>query len=312
MSVQLSASSAALDLAAPSTPAPESNGWSAFARHRPAQQSLPINAHLGSAQNGGATNNTSTQTGSTDVKSPIGVRASYRHSLDLNYFGETQQESTQLSSPTKLAQVTPPKLQSSYSANDVPTVKTTSGATGTVNTTPNSHAQQHLQQHNATLGRIPPKAMATRPRGDTSATENSGILRDLQGGGYQSIQSALQASAPPFGPPMTQTVSHVQAHPLTTSSAMPAYGVPNYYNNYNMQIMTMGMQNMQLNQSVYSQQSGYGNYGAMYQNNGARDSQARVIQQRRQTDGEGEWCTTSQSMMILRTFSNEQVCQPSS
>ncbi|KAI9742450.1 MAG: hypothetical protein M1818_003984 [Claussenomyces sp. TS43310] len=281
---KLSASSAALDLASPSTPGPESNTWSAFARHRPAQQSLPINTHLMTGQNGGGIGSSPAQPGSPNAKSPIGVRPAYRHSLDLKYLGEGQQETIQMTSPTKHAQATPPKLQSSYSANDVPTVKSTNGAVGSVNTTPNSHAQQHFHNHNASLGRIPPNGIVNRPRGDTSNGEASAALREIQGGGYQSIQSALQASAPPFGPPMAQTNSQAQPTPSTTSSTMPTYGVPGYYNNYNMQMMAMGMQNMQLGQPVYPTQAAYGGYGGMYPQNGVRDSQARVIQQRRQND----------------------------
>jgi hypothetical protein len=73
-----------------------------------------------------------------------------------------------------------------------------------------------------------------------------------------------------------------------TSPTASAYAVPGYYNGYNMQMMTMGMQNMQLGQPMYSPQNPYANYGVMYPQSSPRDSQARVIQQRRQNDGEGK------------------------
>jgi hypothetical protein len=116
--------------------------------------------------------------------------------------------------------------------------------------------------------------------------ENS-TSREAQSNGFQSIQSALQASAPPFGPSLTQGVSQAPVPTAMTSSAVQQpYPIPGYYNNYNMQMMTMGMQNMQIGQPIYSQQSPYINYGSMYPQAGPRDSQARVIQQRRQNDSE--------------------------
>lgn len=164
--MQLSASSAALDLASPQTPGSDSNGWSAFARHRPAQQSLPVNTvQQLTSQNGGTAN------GSSNNDSPISVRPSYRHSLDLKYYGETQPDQ-QITSPTKLVQANPPKLQSSYSANDVPTMKTASNGIGTISTTSNSHAQQHFHNHNASLGRIPQNAINNRQSRDMSSQEN--------------------------------------------------------------------------------------------------------------------------------------------
>ncbi len=279
--MQLSASSAALDLAAPQTPGPDSSGWSAFARHRPAQQSLPDNAVQMTGQNG-ATSNGSKQ------ESPISVRPSYRHSLDLKYYGESQQDQSQITSPTKHIQATPPKLQSSYSANDVPTMKSTSNGIGGITTTPNSHAQQHFHNHNASLGRIPQNAINNRQSRDMSGPDPT-AAREVQAAGYQTTQSALQASAPAFGPPMTPGISQPQSPGNITSPTISAYAVPSYYNNYSMQIMAMGMQNMQLGQPIYPPQNTYPNYGAMYPQNGVRggDSQSRIIAQRRQNDGEG-------------------------
>jgi len=165
----------------------------------------------------------------------------------------------------------------------------TNGGISSASTTPNSHAQQHLHNHNASLGRIPPNAMSNRLSREMTSSE-SASLRDAQNGGYQSIQSALQASAAPFGPSMTQGMSQAQS-PMSSTMTSPtasSYAVPGYYNGYNMQMMTMGMQNMQLGQPMYSPQNPYANYGVMYPQTSPRDSQARVIQQRRQNDGEGK------------------------
>ncbi|KAF4634360.1 hypothetical protein G7Y89_g3754 [Cudoniella acicularis] len=279
----LSASSAALDLALSQSPGPDgnSNGWGAFARHRSSQsqQSLPMSVTQGQ------TNGSSSTSQSNGPESPISVRPSYRHSLDLKFFDGPQESTSQVSSPPSMAQATPPKLQSSYSANDIPTMRTASNGISSVNTTPNSHAQQHLHNHNASLGRIPPNAINRLSREMNSS--ESATLREAQNGNYQSIQSALQASAPPFGPSLTQGMSQAQVPAAMTSpTAQQQYPVNGYYNNYSMQMMTMGMQNMQVGQPIYSPHNPYANYGGMYPQASPRDSQARVIQQRRQNDGE--------------------------
>ncbi|CAG8976315.1 hypothetical protein HYALB_00005721 [Hymenoscyphus albidus] len=286
----LSASSAALDLAtSSSSPGPEShsNGWGMFARphHRASQsqQSLPM---VSQSQTNGAS-----AAQANEPQSPINVRPTYRHSIDMNFF---EGQEPQISSPPSMAQ-TPPKLQSSYSANDVPTMRSGTNGAPSVNTTPNSHAQQHLHNHNASLGRIPPNAMNRLSR-ELNASE-AATLRDAQNGGYQSIQSALQANAPPFGPSLTQGMSQPQIPAAMTSptGSQQYPSPPGYYPNYNMQMLNMGMQNMQLAQPMYSPHNPYA-YGAQGTTVGAagmytpqatpRDSQARVIQQRRQNDGE--------------------------
>jgi hypothetical protein len=238
--------------------------------------------------------NGATANGSTTNESPISVRPTYRHSLDLKYFGEAQQDH-QMTSPTKHVQATPPKLQQSYSANDVPTVRSTSNGISGINATTNSHAQQHFHNHNASLGRIPQNAINNRQSRDLSGTESTVALREVPSAGYQTTQSALQASAPAFGPLGTQNISQPQSPGAVAAPAIPAYAIPGYYNNYNVQMMAMGMQNMQLGQPMYQAQNPYASYGAMYPQNGIRasDSQSRVVAQRRQNDGDGK----------LRTFS---------
>ena len=305
--MQLSASSAALDLASPQTPGPDQSGWSTFARHRPAQQSLPVNTV---PQLNGQSSTVSN--GVSNADSPINVRPSYRHSLDLKYFGEVQEDHAQVTSPAKHVQATPPKLQSSYSASDVPTMK--SGSNGiTLNTTPNSHAQQHFHNHNASLGRIPPNAMNNRQSRDLTGADGTATLREGQTSSYQTIQSALQASAPAFGPPISQAMSQPQSPGTVTSPTTPSYAVPSYYGNYNTQMIAMGMQNLQLGQPAYSPQNPYANYGALFQSqNGMRDSQSRVIQQRRQNDGEGNVVSRASSFLFAdRSYSHESFCKSS-
>lgn len=297
--MQLSASSAALDLATSQSPGPDSqsDGWPAFARHRPQQHSLTMNTLQSHSGNG--TPSTTMGPSSSSTESPMSARPAYRHSLDMKSFAENyQQEAISLKSPTHQIQANPPKLLSSYSANDVPTMKSTSnGNSSSTDNSKNTHAQQHFHNHNASLGRIPPNAAANnRHSRELSNGETSVNSRDIQANSYPSIQSALQASAPAFGPPMSQS-QNVQSQTQTPAIApsvnmpvspnMPPYNGNGYYNtNYNMQ-MIMGMQNMQIGQQMYPPTT-YGYQGGMYpQKHGGRDSQARVIQQRRQNDGQG-------------------------
>lgn len=308
-SMQLSASSAALDLALSQSPGPDSSGWPAFARHRPSQPSLPMNSPHQQAngqdngQGNGHQSTPSANSTSSKVESPMSVRP-YRHSLDMKFFAE-KQENAPVTSPSQHPQATPPKLQSSHSANDVPTIKAASSNVSAAST-PKSHAQQHFHNHNASLGRIPPNAVNNRHSREMSGDSAAGAAREAQGNGYQSIQSALHANAPAFGPPMSHAAAARSPTATTANNASQSqsqYPMSGYYGNYGdygMQMMTMGMQNMQMGNpmgnQVYSPHNPYanGNYGNMYQQNGRIDSQARVIQQRRQTDGEREYSNTVQ------------------
>lgn len=296
-----SISSAALDLASSHASGTESTGWSSFARHRPGQQSLPTNnlSHS-TAQNGISTNTNGAMNGSTTpqnssvLESPLKIRATNRYSHDMKFYGgDAQQDNAQVTSPTGQVPMTPPKLQSSYSANDIPTVKSNGissiGSTPQKNTPQKSHAQQHFHNHNASLGRIPPNAVNNRQGRDVVSPEAT-PARETNG--FQSIQSALQANAPPFGPSTQTTMQpHTQAQMAPVNPyAMQgfynqqAYGMP--LNNMGMQDMAMGMQNMSIGQGY--PQAAYANYGIPYGQgqNVPRDSQARVIQQRRQNDGD--------------------------
>ena len=196
---------------------------------------------------------------------------------------------------------TPPKLQSSYSAGDVPTVK--SGATQSFGLSTNNHAEQHLQNHNASLGRIPAGAMANRHSRDLSSDTANAAVRD-QSGAYQSMQSALQGSAAPFGPGMvapvhgqlgaagppgpSQVVNPVNYTPYYSQSSYSGGGPPSTSGVFGVPLLSMGMSNLNLgnNYSSGSYTGGYGSVGSY--GSPQRDSQARVIQSRRQQDNEGK------------------------
>lgn len=301
--MQLSASSAALDLASPSpNPETQQGNWTPFApRHRAGQQSLPVNTMGVSSQNGGAATSAGMSSIAATAESPASTRQSFRNSIDLKFLSEAQQESVQVASPAKTVQATPPKLQSSYSSNDVPTIKSPNGAAPAV--TPNNHAQQHLHNHNASIGRYPANAVNNRHSREMSSG-GAGAGGDgspaAPASTYQSISSALHGNAPAFGPSMGQGTPQTQSESMsniTSTSNMPPYGaMPGYYSHYApMNMMTMGMQNMGLGQPMYSPNPYAAGYPAPAYHgppggghHAPRDSQARVIAQRRQQDGEGK------------------------
>lgn len=248
----------------------------------------------------------------------IGSRpASFRHSLDLKYISENSNETAGASQAVHQ----PPKLHSSYSANDIPTVKNPAG-TSMINGGANNHAQQHFHNHNASIGRIPAGAVSVRHARELSNDNNISVTRE-QAGVFPSINSALQANAAPFGP----TMASVAPHPATPHAAAsvtspgsaastssyntnfyPTNGFPTPSStsspSYGAHSLSTGMQQMNINGAnggdAYTSQN-YPPYGnASYgQGNQHRDSQARVIQHRRQLDNESEYHSNNISCFSL-------------
>ena len=257
---------------------------------------------INSAQLAGAVSGASSQQSVSDVTTP---RTSVRNSIDLknlNLFENgtsVADTSTSIVSPSgNHILATPPKLQQSFSTGDVPTVKSSTNGGGFGSNT-NNHAQQHFHHHNASIGRIPAGAMHTRHSRELSTDANLGGGRDNHG--FPNISSTLHAQAVPFGP--VSQAPTAPSNPAVTSppyapyfngppfNAAP-YSAPNGggANGYPANLM-MGMQALSLNGANgngYSPQN-YPGYNplAYNANRQPQDSQARVIQSRRQLDGEG-------------------------
>lgn len=313
--MQLSAASAALDLASVSShsPDPQSNGWPTSSRHRHAQHSLPVN-NLHKSDDFGLDS-----AGANGNETPRRATMSNRHSMEVRFnhspYGDSKRPGL-LTTPPNGSANGMPKLQSSYSTNDIPTMKSTNGLNGTpsgANTGVNSHAEQHLHNHNASMGRIPMNAVNRHSR-ELSGGENR-IDEPKGAAAYRSMGSALQANAAPFGPALTSGPAEVTSAGVPSSAAVtsptattmsspngngvtspPMYGNPSapYYGGYGMSMVNMGMQNMGLNgQAPFNQMPMYppfNAYGQAYQQQYMPqpppqprfpDSQARVIQQRR-------------------------------
>ncbi|POS82624.1 hypothetical protein EPUL_005148 [Erysiphe pulchra] len=288
----LSASSAALDLALCKSPAPESTTWNSYTnRHRSTRSQQGIS--LGSTQPNGS----ATTTKSNAVEPSSNVRQSYRHSLDTKYrhgFDIQQDKVSQVTSPNsnQIPSNTSPssnKISSSF-PNDIQTTRsTTSGGTNSKNTS-SSRAQQRFHNHNASLGRIPPGVVSNILSRDVTSNENSN-MREGQNLGFQSMNTALHASAPSFGPASTQNINQPPiVPPLSPNSAQSLAAQQSYYG---VQMIISGMQNMPISQYGYSSPNPYG-YSANQifttttrpQQTGSRENQARVCQNRRPNDGD--------------------------
>ena len=296
--MQLSASSAALDLALSQSPGPESqaNGWPSVSRHRPSQLSLPFNTfnmHQHNTVNN-ASPVTDRQTDVSTEETPNKARQLHRHSMEVKFSPFADNSLSQVTtSPTSVTQSRPglANLQSSYSTNDLPTMKSSNGL-GNIITPPKTHAEQHFHNHNASLGRIPPHALSNRHSRELSGGDAKG---SDQGNHFQSMQSGLHGNAAPFGPPLTSAGVSAASPVTVTPPGMSPFAAPAYYGGYGVQMMNMGMtpihmgNPMQMNNQLQGYQpqnvyAGYQNYGNMGR---FPDSQARVIQQRRVQNGDG-------------------------
>ncbi|RAL02399.1 putative RNA-binding protein [Aspergillus ibericus CBS 121593] len=212
----LSANSDALDLANSRTPNPET--WNTHSRHRTSHQSMPQNAlnMFRLEQLGSPTDESNSHTSNPS-------RHAARHSLEANllYSAEGANENV-----TATASSRPASLQSSYSTNDLPTVK---GETfNPAITPPKTHAEQ-FQQHNANLGRIPAmNATNNRPQKDSPERDEATLQ------GPRSQQTMLQASATPFGPQLTTGAASSSSSTVTPTTLTPfqapfyGYGIQAY------------------------------------------------------------------------------------
>ncbi|KAI1869446.1 hypothetical protein JX265_006536 [Neoarthrinium moseri] len=295
---RLSASSVAVDLTSlGGTSSDASNGWNKMTslhRHQQSLSQLESSQMMNSADTIGAG-----QAGSdaNTIGSRSGIRHSLdlkQHGLDLSYFAKESGPDTTnaIKSPSAVQNMTgAPKLQTSFSANDIHAVKTPAGSVNLSNA--NAHAQQHFHNHNASIGRIPPGAMPKRHSRELSSDNHIPGLP--QAATFPSIGSALHANAPAFGPAVTSQ-GPAQNSPSVaspgSSGGFPSYYGANGYNPnptspngapFNMGMLMQGMGN--LNMNGFTPQ-GFTGYAPMYQSGPPRDSQQRVIQQRRAQDND--------------------------
>lgn len=290
--LQLSASSAALDLALSQSPGPEaqSNGSAPAARgHRSSQPTFPQDL-LNGVHNALGNNGTSQQADGT------GSSRLNRHSMEasLATYASTNLPSQLSSNDAASGRPGLGNLPSSYSTNDIPTMKNANGPVSTI-TPPKTHAAQHIHNHNASLGRIPPNAVSNRHSRELAGGDNrrEDPVTGYQNNTYTSSAPSSQVSDAAYGPNNT-AVSLTDNMSNQLAQISPQYAAPAFYGGYGMQLVNMGMTPLQVNNSVafgqqlqsYQQQNAFGQYQNYGQQGRFQDSQARVIQQRRMQNGE--------------------------
>lgn len=186
-----------------------------------------------------------------------------RHSLEGGYVLQSEREEAMTPVPSSR----PTSLQSSYSTNDLPTIK--GNGLDTAITSPKNHAES-FHQHNASLGRIPTSAMNRRSSKTSPEFENARS--------NQSSQTILHASAAPFGPQLPS----VAPTPGLNNSVVPA-GLPFSFYGYPLQPY-IPQNNGQM--ATYAAPHNYvspSTYVGGYRYN---DAASRGVVQRRQTENE--------------------------
>ena len=311
--LQLSASSAALDLALSQSPGPDaqSNGWTPFAHHHTSQHSLPQNifhAQPNCQLDNSTSNGVSQQSVEAATELPVSTRKLNRLSMEtaLSSFKSAHLASQGLSNGKSVTRPNLANLQSSYSTSDLPTMKNINGSESAISPL-KTHAQQHFHNHNASLGRIPPHAVSNRHSRELSGGETR---REEASNGYHHSNSGLQASAAPFGPSISTTSTAEAVSSSMSPINTQQYPSPAYYGGYGMQLMNMGMTPMHLSNPMlfnnqmhaYQAQHAYSPYQNYGQTNRFPDSQARVIQQRRLQNGEGLYILEDTVSHILRFY----------
>ena len=308
--LQLSASSAALDLALSQSPNLEAQAASTpLARHRLSEQLLPSSSF--NATVNGPANGTSIINSQKSPENFVNNRQLNRHSMEASLAAYSNSNLPGQAMANETARPSLANIHPSYSTNDVPTLKNAQVSSTDI-TPPKNHAQQHFHNHNASLGRIPATAISNRHSRELSGGENR---RDEQVNVYQQLSSALQASAAPFGPPTTATspVDSTPSQMVSFANAMNFQAQP-FYGGYGMQMMNVGVNPMQplanpmgfqtQVQGFQPQQNGFAQYANYGQQGRFQDSQARVMQQRRAQNGDGT--SLLYPMMINTNYRSEQ------
>lgn len=225
-----------------------------------------------------------------------------RHSMGARMaFTETKRPSLLPTPGSSLSSMRiPTKLQTSFSTSSVPTVSSLNN--GTTNPSPTGAmtpsqmtAEQRFHNHNASLGRVPAGAVNNRHSRDLSTILD--VRSEQESANSPLTTSSLHAQAPIFN----GTTAKAQ-EPAGLASAFNATGAN--YNAYlqqlqpQMQMLNAAMNNMQLAQHGQPQMfaqvpgfqqpsSGYGHF-QQFSNARGQDSQARIMQQRRNQGSGGD------------------------
>ena len=298
---QFSVSSAALDLALSQSPGPEDlhrTDRATATRHR---QSLPPSAMRqsgflsgeGVAPLNGMLSDIATTTAQNT--------AANRRSQEVKFAGiGSEKRPTLLGTPSRGAANGLPRLQSSYSTNDIPTLKSVNVASPE---SQNSVAVQSPTNEVTSPGYLARAAMAnTTVTVPLKSPVNASQVGQDTSNGYRTSASGLQANAAPFGPSVSSPSRDVSGLGSGIAAThLQSYGPPAYYGGYGMQMMNSSFNNMYLGgQGQWPAQTpayqgplnGYSQYPQPVAPR-FTDNQGRAMQQRRGQNGDGMSVPTS-------------------
>lgn len=147
------------------------------------------------------------------------------HKIQRHSAGVTYDDS---SSGPQNTSIRPTVLQTSFSSNDVPTVKKAFGVDNLNSAPHTSHGDSQFHAHNVSLGRIPLGAIPNRQSREVGTMNfANGVSKTSEEKSFNNFNqpSGLQASAAPFGPAFTSTdlTSPGLTSPIDTFSNQPMY-----------------------------------------------------------------------------------------
>lgn len=202
-----------------------------------------------------------------------------RHSSGVTFSGVGETSRYDYPAATSITSTAgrPISLQSSYSTNDLPTVKNPTGVGANI-TPSKTYADQQFHNHNANLGRIPQSVASNRQSRDFPGVSGTAESKREEKG--QTMQSLLQASAAPFGPHMTST-----ADATTFSTSVVPFGSSGPANGYGYGMQTYNLSSNPPTNQLQTVPSGYSAYPTYAGYGRLQDNQTRGVQQRRPQGG---------------------------
>ncbi|KAK4894319.1 hypothetical protein LTR27_007452 [Elasticomyces elasticus] len=248
--------------------------------------------------------------------------AANRRSMEVKFSTETKRPSLMASPPHGLANGIMQKPSTSYSTNDIPTLKSINGAVSsgppTAITSPAHHSvvQADLTSPENTISRVTSIASSHNSNINRQSQDFAFATYNQQDNSNNDLTSALnnsglQANAAPFGPINTHD-SPMQ----NGQNGMSPYAQAPYFGaaGYNMQMLNNGFGNMNVGgfagqpqwpgqMNMYGQQNGYGGYQQQQQQYGQGqgqgghasagagrypDNQRALTQQRRQAQEDAQ------------------------
>ncbi|KAK4580310.1 hypothetical protein LTR86_000513 [Recurvomyces mirabilis] len=240
--------------------------------------------------------------------------ANNRRSMEVKFSAETKRPSIMATPPRGVPNGSAQKPTTSYSTNDIPTLRSINGDVSGAALPNVSAITSPIRQPLGPSDSSPDTEISRITSAPSSAQQSrdlaSAIIRAEDGGDsfVPSLNSGLQANARPFGFVGNFHDSNMPSN--SVQNGVSPYAQPNFYGGYNMPMLNNGFNNMSLNgyggqpqaqsqwpgqMGGYGQQSGYNGYQQYGQGNhtvaGAgrySDGQRAQLQQRRQAQEEAQ------------------------